>query len=652
MKFQPLRQFVISLAFALLIVSVGHQSAQARDTWTTVRSRNFTLIGNASEKDIRGVANRMEQFRAVFALLFPTVPLNSPVPNTILVFKSDSSFKPFKTNPNEAGYFQPGDDVNYIALTSERTSAEQPFRVIFHEYVHLMVNNAMGEALPLWFNEGLAEYYSTFDITQQNRRVLLGDLIDNHVLFLRDTKFLPLRTLFAVDHKSPYYNEGNKMNIFYAESWMFMHYLLQGDGQKHRPQLAKFVDLLRAGQKIEDAFQQGFQGSIESVEKAFKAYIQGAAYKASAIMFEHSLDFDTEMQAAPLSEADAHAYLGDLLLHTHRLNDAEGQLQQAIALDANSSMAQIAYGMLRVRQGRMDDARPYLEKAVAANAQNYLTHYYYAFALSNLSMNEYRMVSRFPDDTAATMRSELTKAIALKPDFIESYSLLGFVNLVRNEQVDETIALLQKALNISRGNHRVVFMLAQLYLRKEKFADARQLLTPIAENSPDPELRKQAEALIEGAKRAEEQMAQFKELRQQQQQQMSARSPAEQVSAPMITQTTATPDDMNSALLEALRKPQTGEQRVQGMLTTIDCNAKGITFTVRVEDRLLKFHTDNFDRMDITAFTTGISGDISCGPRKPENWIILSYAPPKAGVKNDGEASAIEFVPQSFTLKQ
>src|ERR1044072_2936510 len=138
MRIQPLRRFVTSLAFVLIIVGLSHHSAQAKDTWTTVHSKNFTLVGNASEKDIRGVANRMEQFRAVFALLFPAVPLNSPVPNTIIVFKSDGSFKPFKTNPNEAGYFQSGNDVNYIELTSERTGAEQQFRVIFHEYVHLL----------------------------------------------------------------------------------------------------------------------------------------------------------------------------------------------------------------------------------------------------------------------------------------------------------------------------------------------------------------------------------------------------------------------------------------------------------------------------------------------------------------------------------
>src|SRR5256714_2010920 len=385
MKFRPLRPAILGIALALFLTAAA-SSATAKDTWTSVHSKNFTLVGNASEKEIRQVANRLEQFRQVFGLLFPTITLNSPAPTTVIVFKSDSSYKPFKVNPNVTGYFQSGEDVNYITLTSEKSSEDQPFRTIFHEYVHLLVENTMGATVPLWFNEGLAEYYSTFDIKDDYRRVILGDLIANHVLYLRENKFLPLRTLFAVDYKSPYYNEGNKMNVFYAESWMLMHYLLQGDGQKHRPQLAKFIDLLRANVKMEDAFQQAFQGSIESLEKDFKSYIQGANYKATGITFERKLDFDSEMQAAPLTEAESHAYLGDLLLHTRQLATAETQIQLALALNPDLPMAEAAYGMLRVRQGRMDEARPHLEKAVAANAQNYLTHYYYAFALSRLSM--------------------------------------------------------------------------------------------------------------------------------------------------------------------------------------------------------------------------------------------------------------------------
>jgi tetratricopeptide (TPR) repeat protein len=652
---KPLRSVALGFACALILVGAGQQRAYAADTWTTVRSKNFTLVGNAAEKDIRQAANRLEQFRSVFGMLFPSVKLNSPVPTTVIVFKSNGAYKPFKVNPNVSGYFQPGEDVNYITLTSEKASEDQPFRTIFHEYVHLLVENTMGPAVPLWFNEGLAEYYSTFDVKDEDRRFILGDLVSNHVLYLRDNKLLPLRTLFAVDYKSPYYNEGNKMNIFYSESWMLMHYLLQGEGQKRRPQLGRFMNLLDSKVPIADAFQQAFETDLEAFEKSFKSYIQGAKYMATGVTFEKKLDFETDMQSAPVSEAEAQAYLGDLLAHTRRYNDAETYLQKALSLDPNQRLAHTSLGMLRVRQNRLDDARQYLEKAVAADSQNHLAHYYYALALSGLSTSEQRTMSSYAPETAATMRTELKKAIALKPDFPESYALLGFVNVVRNEDVDETIELLKRALNISRANQRIIFMLGQLYMRKERFAEARQLLDPIAQNSPNPEMRQQAEALLAGIKRNEEQIARIKEFQKEAAARQGASGPVPAAAGPtlILAQTKTDEDDQNSALAEALRKPQAGETRVQGMLTTIDCSAKGgVVFVVRAGDRLLKIHSDTFEQVDVTAFTTDVGGHITCGVRKPENLIIITFTTAKAGSKLDGEAVALEFVPPKFVLKQ
>src|SRR3979409_1362598 len=101
--------------------------------------------------------------------------------------------------------------------------------------------------------------------------------------------------------------------------------------------------------------------------------------------------------------------------------------------------------MVRGRQSRRADARQFLEKAVAGNSQNYLAHFYYAYALSGLSFERSQIVNSYAPEAAATMRTELRKAIALKPDFPESYALLGFINVVRNEEVDETIVLLKRA---------------------------------------------------------------------------------------------------------------------------------------------------------------------------------------------------------------
>lgn len=628
---------------AALVIFGASVTARAKDTWTSVQTRNFRLIGNASDKDIRVVGNRLEQFRAVFGLLFPTMKLTSPVPTTVIVFKSDGAYKPYKVNANVAGYFQPGDDVNYITLTAEKSSEDQPYRTIFHEYVHLLLQNTMGSTIPVWFGEGLAEYYSTFDITEKNRKVILGDLIANHVLYLRDSKFLPLRTLFAVDHKSPYYNEGNKMNIFYAESWMLTHYLLQGEKQKRRPQLAQFVNLLRTGTAVETAFRQAFQLDIDTFEKSFKSYIQGGTYMATAVTFEKELTFDSEMQSAPLTEAEAKAYLGDLLQHIGRMADAETHLQQALTLSPGLPMAETSLGMLRVRQGKLAEARQHLQKAAEANSENYLAHFYYAFALSGLSLEGSQVVHNFETGLAEKMRAELKKAITLKPDFPESYALLGFVNIVRNEQLDETIDLLKRALTMSRSNQRIVFMLAQLYLRKENFAGSRELLEPIAQNSPDPELRKQARLLLEDVNRSEEEIARFKAR------QKAAEAAGLGPGLEFVVDTKTT--DWNVIISESLRKPQTGELRLQGLLTSIECNARGITFHIKTGERTIKVHRANFEGITMATFTKEVAGDITCGRRSPENAVVVTYVTAKESRGVDGEIVALEFVPKDFVLK-
>src|SRR5258706_11833663 len=132
MNYPRVRIRTIAIALALLAPALtSHSNVLAKDNWTSVRSQNFQLVGNASEKDIRLVANRLEQFRTVFALLFPALKLNSPVPTTVIVFKSDSSYKPYKVNPNVTGYFQPGKNENTLPPPTKSLSATNPTQTSF-----------------------------------------------------------------------------------------------------------------------------------------------------------------------------------------------------------------------------------------------------------------------------------------------------------------------------------------------------------------------------------------------------------------------------------------------------------------------------------------------------------------------------------------
>jgi len=663
-----MKPLILSLAASLCLL-LAVQAAPAKDTWTSVRSQNFYLIGNASEKEIRRVATRLEQFRDVFMRLFQGANFATPVPTTVVVFKSHGSYKPYKPvyegkMSEVAGYFQAGEDVNYITLTTE-ANGENPFGTIYHEYVHLLVNNGYGKSnVPPWFNEGLAEYYSAFDI-EDDRKVYLGRLIDNHLLLLRQQQqLIPLKTLFGIDYYSLHRNKRDAMGLFYAQSWALVHYLIQGNKGQRLPQVGKFFQLLAKNVPTEQAFREAFQTDFAGMEKELKKYIEGHTFQGQVATFEHKLEFDSTMQSAPLSEAEAESYLGDLLLHTNRLDEAAKHLEQALSLDSKQSMAHASLGMVRMLQSRFDEAKQHLQQATALNVGNYLAHYYYAYALSRQGMDAAGRATGYSPESAREMRAALQKSIELKPDFAENYHLLAWLNLVTGERLEEGIELIKKAHALAPGNEEYALVLAQIYLRQQNLEAARQTVEPLARSSSgDPQTRANAQSLLSAITSIQEQMARYKSGRETGDRE-GGESPrlrrrADEGDAPQAIEAEGGAEAMSSeealslAIQEALRKPLAGETRVQGLLVRIDCDQKGVLFLVKVGGRMLKLQSEGFDNLHLMAYTQDAGGRITCGARKPENAVVITYrASANARAKVDGDMVAIEFVPAAFQLKQ
>ena len=650
-----MKRFVYPVLVTLCLVAIvsQHTPVLAKDNWISVRTKNFLMVGNDSEKEIREVALKLEQFREVFTRLFPNMVFSTPVPTTVVVFKSQSSYAPFKPHANTAGYFQAGRDVNYITLTTELNSSD-PFDVIFHEYTHLLVNNTFKDA-PLWFNEGLAEYYSTFKITD-DRKIALGTAIGKHVYLLRESKMLPLRTLFEVDHRSPHYNESKKQGIFYAQSWALMHYLLIGKTGFVAP-LSKFLELQNAGVPIDQAFQQAFGMPFETMEKDLRNYVKQDRYNVLNGHFERKLELDASTQATPLSEAEAQAYLGDLMLHSHR-KDAYTYLEKAIKLDPNLGMAHASLGMTYFREGKVNEARASLERAVSLNSQNYLAHYYYAFTLSRQS-EEGAPVAAYTPEIAAKIRTHLQKAIALRPDFLESYNLLAFVSLVSGENLPEAIASLKEAVKASPGRNDFSFTLAQLYARSGDYKTAREMLEQLVKSNDNAEMQLPIESLLAQVKRIEENDGRYEHLKQANRASGGGPPSLVNVGSGTTTSTTTTndfpqpaPNDPSFYLRDVLRKPEGGETQLQATLHRLECDAKGIVFVVQTDSGLLRLRAASFEEVEITTYDPNVKGDITCGERKPANVVVVCYLPnTDKKVKADGILKSIEFVPPDFKLK-
>ncbi|HSE38487.1 MAG TPA: tetratricopeptide repeat protein, partial [Blastocatellia bacterium] len=344
-----------AIILAFIVVVLSATPAQAKDKWINLTTKNFNIISNADDGGTRRLALKLEQFHFVFSKLF-NLPLERAVPTTVMVFKHDGSFKPYKPlyngKPgNLAGYFQPGDDENLIAVDIS-AHLERPMSLIYHEYTHLLTS-ATPRQWPVWLKEGLAELYSSFDV--EDKKVTLGAPISRHVMLLRDKTFIPVQDLLNVRQGSPIYNERDKQGIFYAESWALCHYLMFGDKNVRQPQMAEFTNLINQGVADEPAFAQAFKVSPTEMEKQIRSYIGRNTYTINVYTLA-STEGEKEIAVRPISEGEAQFYLGNLLARTNRLDEAEVLFKQAVALEPELPRPYEGLGFVAMRRNNFNES--------------------------------------------------------------------------------------------------------------------------------------------------------------------------------------------------------------------------------------------------------------------------------------------------------
>ena len=491
---------IITICLLVLLSVPTPAAAQTRDTWRSVRTNNLFVIGNADPEKLRQVAVWLEFFHSAFGRLVSRNVLDASVPTTVVVFRDDASFIPFKPlyqgrPASLAGFFQPGEDVNYIAMSLDPRERD-PYSVAFHEYVHLHLRDNVPQA-PVWLNEGLAEFYGALQFS--GGEALLGVPLP-YIRLLRNEELLPLKQLLSIDQNSPHYHEQDKSGIFYGESWALVHYLMLG-GAGRQDQFKRFLQQVSRGDDAAKALEDSFGMTLDTLEKELRAYVNRGELPTLRLASSDPQGYAyTALQRQSLSEGEGNYYLGDLLLHIGRNEDAERYFKQAIALDPTLSLAYAALGQLGVRQKRYAEAKKYLERATTAS-QNYAVHYQYAWLLSRETLSPAGRITGYSPETAATIREQLAQTIKLSPDFAPAYYLFALVDLVREERLDEALDMAQKAHRLAPAKASYALLLAQIHAQRSEPAPARELAERLARDS-DATIREEAQELLDSLSNA------------------------------------------------------------------------------------------------------------------------------------------------------
>lgn len=627
----------------LAVLCFSIQSAFGADKWVSIHTRNFTLVGNASESDIRRAGRTLEEFRSAMAVLFPQIDQTSSASSTILVFKNDDSFKPYKPvykgqAANVVAFFQPAEDVNYIALTAGLSSPG----VVLHEYVHFLLRENVG-TLPLWISEGLAECYSTFELNGRQNEFTLGRAPEQHIATLGMDQFIPLKKLFDVRDNSPEYNETSRQSMFYAESWAIVHYFLFAADGKRRMQFSQLVTALAKGNEFDASFNEAFHTDYGTIESEVRDYIRkrnsGPMMRVTA---KDSLLTDARQTptAATLSEGEVEYYLGDLLLHLNRLPEAETHLNAALSQARDFAPAQASLAILRVDQKKYDEALSLLKPVAESDSKNPMIAFYYAYVLQRADADA--GFSNVPPDRVETMRTYARKSVDLSPRFVEAYALLARIDFNAGQHFDEAAEMLKKALSLAPGREDLQLLLGETYLRNNQTADAHSVLEALQRTTSSSSMNRRATTVLNQGP----QSLALTEITQELEQELARKEPRPQEIQNITLSDLAAPPERKAedTVLERVNPADSadskvGGEKVTGLLVNLDCG-NGLTLRVRTQSDTIELHSASPDKIQFVSYTADVGTNVQCGPRNPGTPVTVTYRPVQGG---PGDPLVIEF---------
>lgn len=554
---------------ALLPLLLGATAAAAgvphfiRDSeWVEIRTPQFSVVTNAGSTVGREVGRKLERFSQTLAQVDPALRAHSATPTQVFVFRNQAEIDQYRAPDSERliAFFARGEDRNLLVVNGSPPDLDRS-EVAFHEYVHCyMTMNFPG--VPMWLNEGLAEYYSTCRLSSEWAD--LGRPRMDVVRGMEGRKPLSIETMFAISSRAPAYRRDSDLRIqFYSQSFVLTHWLQSKAAGPER--FDRYLDRLREGAEPLGAFQEIYPASEwDRMVRDLVGYTARIGFEPLRRMrLPAPLDADAARERT-LSGAEALTRLGELrLLGEHRLEEAEDHFEEALKLDSGFAEAEAALGLIDDLSGDAADAEKRYARAIALAPED--ARVWILAGRGTMRRLPKMLMSAAAPETLASIgriaRERYRRALQLAPDHLEALAGPGRIFAILGEPPDSAaVEGLERAVEslpgrndlaawlsvvralqgrtaeaeelmrrrVEPGADRTEFVGAQHALQAAQFnravnlanrgrlAEAESLLAGIAERSDDPEVRSraaQAVVRVQQSKDTGDNVALFEEAR-------------------------------------------------------------------------------------------------------------------------------------------
>jgi hypothetical protein len=478
------RRFVSLAVMLFMLVHPTLSSATptldelSKEQWIEVSSTNFRVVTEQPEKVARQMVIDLENLRYISNRLRGATSLEGP-PLTIVAVGEDSA-EALQLPKDKLGLFLLS-RMGYAAVAkvadswwlSDRIANSRD--VFLHEYHHfLLAYSPESTAYPLWYNEGMSEYWSSMRI--EDGKVWFGDhsrndgrerdLFDRHGEIDFDTYSLFSRTRLT-EGKSNAEIADNAS--FYSRARFAIHYF--NSTPELRRQLAHYLRLYNMGVSQDQAVRIAFKRNYYELDAALRDYVANRMVRRGFDIGPDGLNLPQfAVKVTPIDRAAVIAVLADVIPRFIPREHTVIKQLLAINLAANPNDPN-AYALdFELEPGHItvDEALAKVEDLERRFPNNSRLLALHADILKNAAIQVRVLGGKGWEAAIEQARGLYRRSIAIAPFNPRAYSGLGdiYAAVPTLDPVDEGIAAVDTA-DIYERRPALFRAMADLYLRKK-----------------------------------------------------------------------------------------------------------------------------------------------------------------------------------------
>jgi tetratricopeptide (TPR) repeat protein len=486
-----------------------------------------------------------------------------------------------KGHVHPAGLYQEGEDKHYVILRLD-SGGDNPFHALYHEYTHALLHLNFTE-LPLWLDEGLAEFYGNSRLGEKESRV--GTIDETHLYILGRNKLLPIETLLNVERGSPYYNEENRASVFYAESWALVHYLMVDPDATKEQLLKKFLAAWSKGGTQIEAANEAF-GDLKRFGQVIESYSRQTAFRVE--LFKNGQQAaDKTYAVRSLPAAEVLALRGDCATHRKMLEQAGPLLEQAVQAEPNLAIAHEALGFYLYSKDEHGGADREMKKAMELGSTSFAPPYYHGMSVLRGGLGSHEALEEAIES--------FEKATQINPQFAPAFEALAQAYAAAPDTRKQALEAGIKAVQLEPATHAYAVNLVHLLLNADRDAEAQQMAQRLLDRATSAEESRAARTLLERIKEHEEWVAQ----RMKRAEEAANQAPGTGTTSTVVAADAARGHTTSASTI--VRVDDSTLMAADGLVRRIDCSNKpAFTVTLGGGNRPLIFHAADFHNIGVS----------------------------------------------------